>query len=435
MNLHKFLPAICFYTLFTSCGNNTKQRDIVSENEKIFKEEDLLNQFHNQIMDGTISQDQISHFFEKYNNITAKDVVIGPDGKLSVHDYFDQDVYSDNEILAPYKLVKGDTICILEPARTNKRIRAKYDDMKDKITQEIERRGFKIEFIDDSFEVTAEDVWNTTAARRAQCFNEAIKNENFKAIFSFCGGYGAIQLLDKLDYEAIRANRKIFVGFSDETSIQLAMLKKSGLISFNGPMFGADITKNHENCQQGFDYLFKLISGEMGDKFELKNIDEDVAFSRKDSNNSTCEGRIVGGCLFLNQCSLGTPYLPSFENRIFFFEDDTSARFRVHRALEQLKLAGKFDKLAGVMIGALVADDVIFDKENIQNDREKRNSECNVRLGDCLNALMPKCSNIPVIANVHSGKLFNPITIPIGAMAKIEGTNVTIIESVVAEKP
>lgn len=435
MNLHKFIPAICFYTFFTSCGNNTKQRDLVSENEKIFKEEDLLKQFQNQIIDGTISKDQISHFFEKYNNITANDVVIGPDGKLSVHDYFDKDVYSDEEILAPYKLVKGDTICILEPARTNERIRKKYDEMKDDITEEIKNRGFNVVFIDDSFEVTEGNVWNTTAARRAQCFNEAIKNENFKAIFSFCGGYGAIQLLDKLDYEAIRANRKIFVGFSDETSIQLAMLKKSGLISFNGPMLGADITKDHEKCKQGFDYLFKLISGEMGDSFTLKNIDEDVAFSRKDSNNSTCEGRIVGGCLFLNQCSLGTPYLPSFENRIFFFEDDTSARFRVHRALEQLKLAGKFDKLAGVMIGALVADDFPFDKEDSLKDREKRNLECNVRLGDCLNVLMPKCSKIPVIANVHSGKLFNPITIPIGAMAKIEGTNVTIIESVVAEKP
>ena len=65
MNLHKFLPAICFYTLFTSCGNKTKQRDLVSENEKIFRQEDLLNQFRNQIIDGTISQDQISHFFEK----------------------------------------------------------------------------------------------------------------------------------------------------------------------------------------------------------------------------------------------------------------------------------------------------------------------------------------------------------------------------------
>jgi hypothetical protein len=69
----------------------------------------LLNQFHNQIIDGTISNDQISHFFEKYNNITANDVVIGSDGELSIHDYFDQDVYSDEEILAPYKLVKGDT--------------------------------------------------------------------------------------------------------------------------------------------------------------------------------------------------------------------------------------------------------------------------------------------------------------------------------------
>ena len=317
----------------------------------------------------------------------------------------------------------------------NERIRKKYDQMKVGITQEIERRGFNVVFIDDSFEVMKEDVWNTTAARRAQCFNEAIKNENFKAIFCFCGGYGAIQLLDKLDYEAIRANRKIFVGFSDETSIQLAMLKKSGLISFNGPMLGADITKDHKKCKQGFDYLFNLISGAMGDSFALKNIDEDVAFSRKDSNNSTCQGRIVGGCLFLNQCSLGTPYLPSFKNRIFFFEDDTSARFRLHRALEQLKKAGKFDKLEGVMIGALVADDFLFDKEDSLKDREKRELEYNVRLGDCLNVLMPKCSKIPVIANVHSGKLFNPITIPIGAMAKIEGTNVTIIESVVAEKP
>ena len=132
---------------------------------------------------------------------------------------FDQDVYSDNEILAPYKLVKGDTICILEPARTNERIRKKYNEMKAVITREIEQRGFNVVFIDDSFEVMKEDVWNTTAVKRAQCFNEAIKNENFKAIFCFCGGYGAIQLLDKLDYEAIRENRKIFVGFSDVTSI------------------------------------------------------------------------------------------------------------------------------------------------------------------------------------------------------------------------
>ncbi|MDR2073901.1 MAG: LD-carboxypeptidase [Oscillospiraceae bacterium] len=280
------------------------------------------------------------------------------------------------------------------------------EDRIDSAVNNLEERGFEVVVYTESFEVSK--FGNDTAQLRADLFNKAVSDPEIKAIFAFCGGYGSMHLLDKIDYEAFRENRKIFVGFSDVIAIQSAILEKAGVMTFHAPMLGATY-----NCQETicFDNLFDILMNPK-EKFELYNIDDNTKF--KALKSDTCEGRIFGGTLSLVQCLMGTPYEPDWKDKILFFDDLGENAYRIHRTLWHFKLDGRLDKLAGIIIGTLTPEKGETEEELLES---------------CFD--MFKDLKIPVIYNFHAGHIKNPLTIPVGANLQIEDEKVMVIEPVV----
>ena len=131
------------------------------------------------------------------------------------------------EIIIPEHLKPGDTIGIIAPANYSD------DSSKYEINYLIEK-GFNIVY-GKSFG----NSWYGFGARddiRANDINEMFSNKDIKAIFAIRGGYGTIRIVDKLDYEMIEKNPKIFMGYSDITTLLLAINEKTGLVTYHGPM-------------------------------------------------------------------------------------------------------------------------------------------------------------------------------------------------------
>ncbi len=217
-----------------------------------------------------------------------------------------------------------------------------------------------------------------------------------------------MHVLDKIDYESFRKNRKIFVGYSDVTAVELAILEKSGVITFHGPMIGATPNWGETKC---FDALFDMLMNPRS-QLALCNIDDKTPF--KAFKSGSCEAQVVGGNMCLTHRLIGTPYEPSYKNKILFFEDVGASALRVHRNLWQLKLAGRLNELSGIIIGTITPDK--------QETEEKILKACFDIMKDL---------KIPIIYNFHAGHIKNPLTLPIGATLKIEDEKVLVMNPVV----
>jgi muramoyltetrapeptide carboxypeptidase len=306
-------------------------------------------------------------------------------------------------ILAPNALKKGDKICVLEPSRTTDYRKKTMEERLPMVVKNLEDRGFEVVIYKQSFETTPLGLGDGTEQSRADCFNKAVKDPEIKAIFAFWGGYGAMHILDKIDYEAVRENIKIVVGFSDETALELAILEKAGVITFHGPMIGASLNFKEKLC---FDNLFDMLMTPK-DETELHNIDDGSQF--KVYKSGKCEAQVFGGNMCLIQCLIGTPYEPSYEGKILFFEEIEENDYRIHRVLWQLKLAERLDDLAGIIIGTITP---------AEGETEEG------LLKACFDVV--KDLEIPIIYNFHAGHIKNPLTLPIGSTLKIENEKVIV---------
>ena len=218
-----------------------------------------------------------------------------------------------------------------------------------------------------------------------------------------------MHVLDKIDYEAFRENRKIFVGSSDETALELALFEKAEIITFYSPMVGS--TRNGSKC---FDNLFEIIMNPK-EKTKLCNIDDCTPF--KTYKSGSCTAQVAGGDLSLIQSLIGTPYEPDYKNKILFFEEINEEAYRIHRMLWQLKLTGRLDKLAGIIIGALTP---------VEGETEEK------FLNACFDVF--KDLEIPIVYNFHAGHIKNPLTLPIGSTLQIENEKINILHPVVKQK-
>lgn len=320
----------------------------------------------------------------------------------------------DSKILIPNALKKGDKVCLLSMSYVAPWGNPYFYKERAKIAiDKLKSYGLEVDFYEEAFKVS-KFVGDDTAQLRANLFNKAVKDKNIKAIFDFSGGFCAIQTLDKIDYKAFRKNKKIFVGYSDASIVGQAILKKSGVITFHGPMLGATYHLNETLC---FDNLFDILMNPKPE-FELKNIDDGTPFQIY--KNGNCEGRIVGGNMWEMQHLMGTPYEVEFKNNIFFFEDDWSdvskeEAYRVNSGMWHMLILNKnIEKLNGIIVGPLA-------RVGTDGDEIYRNSILKALDG----------SKIPILYNFHTGHINNPLTIPVGAKAKIENGKVFITQPVV----
>ncbi len=309
--------------------------------------------------------------------------------------------------LKPPALKKGDVIGIISPASSP-------DDFSriEKGVSYLESLGYKVKpgkYIYKRF-----GYLSATDDERAEDFNEMFADPQVRAIFCVRGGYGTPRILDKINYNLIKRNPKIFVGYSDITALQLAIFKKTGLITFSGPMLAVDMYSDFDSYAEEF--FWKILTTKSS-KIEIKNHSD---FELITLRHGVATGPLLGGNLSLLSSIIGTKFQPDFRDSILVIEDIGEEPYRIDRYLSQLKNSGILSKIKGCIIGQFT--------DCIAKEPEK-----SLTLDQIFNDYFGNL-NLPVISNLNYGHIPRKLTLPIGAKVKIDTKRkrITIIEKVLS---
>jgi muramoyltetrapeptide carboxypeptidase len=186
--------------------------------------------------------------------------------------------------------------------------------------------------------------------QRLADLNDALRDPDSAAIWCLRGGFGTTRILDRVDFDALARRPKPIIGYSDITAILNAATKRAGVVTFHAPMARAAMppfSRRHFERVIG--------SGEAAGRLERLPEPADVLLPRENRiaalRGGVAEGPLMGGNLTLLQCLLGTPHFPELDGAILFLEDVGEDLYRVDRALAHLRMAGAFERLAGIAVG------------------------------------------------------------------------------------
>jgi muramoyltetrapeptide carboxypeptidase len=184
---------------------------------------------------------------------------------------------------------------------------------------------------------------------RAADVNAMFADSQVRAIFAVRGGWGCARILPYLDFDTIRANPKLLVGFSDITALHLALAARTRCPSIHGP--------NAANSwgALSWDSFHRLVFEAETPTYRIPAAAEDRLVQRagriRTFRPGKASGRLLGGNLSILASLMGTPYLPDFTGAILFLEDVDEAEYRIDRMLTQLALGGVLRQVAGVVFG------------------------------------------------------------------------------------
>jgi len=186
---------------------------------------------------------------------------------------------------------------------------------------------------------------------RAADINQFFTDRSVAAILPIRGGWGCSRMLPYLDYERIHQNPKIIIGFSDITALILAINARTNLVTFHGPN-GLTSWRPTQT-----EYFYRVLFGAEIIKFQnLKDEDDknrlmQVKYRIQTITQGRASGRLIGGNLSVLSAMVGSPYLPDLSDAILFLEDVKENIYRIDRLITHLKIAGVFDRLAGLIFG------------------------------------------------------------------------------------
>jgi muramoyltetrapeptide carboxypeptidase len=155
------------------------------------------------------------------------------------------------------------------------------------------------------------------------------------------GGWGSAELLPYLNADLIRANPKVFIGYSDHSSLHSWFQNETGLVTFYGPMVSADFAREDGVDQPSWSQCLEgATDWSLGTSDGLRVLQPGVA-----------EGTLLGGCISILAQSLGTPYAARMEGSILFLEDVGTKPYQWDRMLLHLRYAGRLDGVRGIVFG------------------------------------------------------------------------------------
>lgn len=237
---------------------------------------------------------------------------------------------------------------------------------------------------------------------RAKTLIDAFTREDVSAVICARGGSGASRLLEMIPWDTLAKHPKRFFGFSDITVLHSAMLQKLNWICFHSPM-AADPGFFH-GTQDSQSRIKQALFGET-----LKEICPPLPGTMGRPGKAT--GRLIGGNLALVVSLLGTPYQPDFKDAILVLEDIDEAPYRVDRMIQQLRLAGAFDQIAGLGLG------------DFGKSLEEKNGMYQIREYEPEQFWMERLSlpsDYPILYNLPVGHTQNNWTLPLGATATLD---------------
>jgi muramoyltetrapeptide carboxypeptidase len=236
--------------------------------------------------------------------------------------------------IKPAALRPGDTVGVIAPAAA---IDAEF---LERGVNALAARGFRVKV--SKHALSRDGILAGSDRERAAELAAGFADPEVKAIFAARGGYGSGRLLPMLDFAALAHTPKIFVGFSDLSFLLNAIVERSAMVCFHGPMAGPAYALS----RRSFDHLVRLLGGEL-ESFDLE--------ARAAVRPGAAEGEVIGGCLSVVVAMLGTPWAPDFTGKILFLEDTGEKAYRIDRMLVQLRQSGAFARLAGIVFGGLPA--------------------------------------------------------------------------------
>lgn len=309
-------------------------------------------------------------------------------------------------LIKPQALKPGDTVGLITPAT------AIDDPEKINIAREIaESLGFKV--------VLGKNIGKQygylagSDQERAEDINEMFRRRDVQGILPVQGGWGSMRLLPYLDFDLIRKNPKVFIGFSDITTLLLAFYKFSGLITFHGP-----IVMNSFNDYVRDYYARSLMSTTPLGVLQPPPMPQGERVNRENRiimiKGGKASGELVGGNLSLLVTTLGTPFEVDLKGKILFIEDVGEEPYRIDRMLTHLYLSGALNDAAGFILGKF--------------------RDCDPKGGGYLGSLTLneifrtrfEPLGKPCISGLSFGHVRDHITLPIGVMATLDGDAKTV---------
>jgi muramoyltetrapeptide carboxypeptidase len=311
--------------------------------------------------------------------------------------------------IKPRRLSAGDMLGLVLPATA-----AFESDEIAYAREQLEAIGFKVKIGAHAY-----DRWGYFAGRdrdRADDINHMFADDSIAGVVCYTGGWGSPRVLPYLDYDLIARHPKIIIGYSDISALLNAIYKRTRLVTFHGPVGGSTFDPyTLANFQRVVMTAAPAGTLTPPDKKPMELIDRTNRVIRLAPGKAS--GRLVGGNLTMIASLMGTPFEVDTTGAILFLEDVREELYRIDRMLSQLALAGKFDRVAGVVFGRCSQCDYkgpTFSLEDILRDR----------FGSL---------RAPVISGLSFGHIDQKLTLPIGVMATLDGDvgTLTIDESAV----
>ncbi|MCC7437396.1 MAG: LD-carboxypeptidase [Armatimonadetes bacterium] len=316
-------------------------------------------------------------------------------------------------LLKPAMLKTGDTIALVAPASGVSRGEVL------EAAETLKRLGFVVkagDHLNKEFGYLA-----APDQQRADEFMRFIGDPEVKCIMAVRGGYGVMRILPLLDFQAIRANPKIVIGYSDITALVNPIFQKSGVIAFHGPVATSTFDRYTLNSFQ----RTLMATGAAG-TFDESEEFSGITFSESRAATivpGKAQGRLVGGNLSLVTALMGTPYQIDLRGNILFLEEIEEEPYRIDRMLMQLALSGSLGQCAGVALGRFT-----------KCEARARGGEFQVSLSleQVLRGILEPLK-IPTVYGLPIGHIKSKLTVPVGGLATLDANarTLTLDEAVV----
>lgn len=293
-------------------------------------------------------------------------------------------------MIKPKRLKLGDTIGVVAPASPT------TEEKLERVYRKLMQMGFNVVMGRSCFSKRGYLAGDDKT--RAEDINKMFKNTEVDGIICLRGGYGSLRILDLLDYELIRTNPKVFVGYSDITALHIAINQISELVTFHGPM-AANLIE--DTCNFTLESLYNFILNE-----DFKPSIENLSRELVAINGGIAEGQIIGGNLSLIASTIGTPYEINTKGKILFIEEIGEEPYRIDRMLTQLRLSHKLQDAVGIILGDF-------------NNCVPENPHMSFTLEEVIDFYI-RPLNKPTLMNLQAGHCKPTITIPFGVKARLD---------------
>lgn len=308
------------------------------------------------------------------------------------------------DVIRPKSLRKNAVIGIIAPASPQRDL-----DRLPRGVRYLENLGYRVKYGRNIDKRHAGYLAGTDAERLAD-LHSMFADPQIDAIFCARGGFGSARLLPKVDWDLLKKNPKIFVGFSDLTALQLAIWRKIRLVTFSGALPSVDMADDFDGESEEWFWRVLTSTTPLGPLTQSQPLRR----SRVQAPTEGLRTPLIPANLSVLCSLLGTPWMPSLTNALLVLEDIGEETYRLDRHLTQLTLSGAFDAVSGVAFG-------YFTQKGLPSTLTPHRD-----VADLLSEVQ-KNTTCPMLTGLMFGHEKKKMTLPVGVSASIAQRSASLI--------